>query len=307
MGVVVSEMFERELESDFRAFVAGLSDKEKPNGEPKGYTLTLRSRSDFCDLLNGYSVRGLMLTPVLLDMTSITEKRDYFTPAKMQASFEEFSKKCQAEDVAESYREFGRRFGSLSIPQAWRVFAWAAAFREAIEHAMIFLCSNGHEDNWEVARFEVDAVSLHGAGLEETIFSTIVFMWLSGWTMDRRMRVLDEIHTSDNPFVVRYMNRKGLDLVKLLGRNIHFVDSRCSWGIQIADIAANIVLRAAHDLDYAKGDLYVYASLMRSSPYGTKRGPGLINPTSDKEPDRKLRKKFGPMFDILKHRAPLRW
>lgn len=300
VGVAVSELIEDELREGFKEFVAGLSEDEKSGEEPKGSLLKLRSRSDFCDLLAG--IDGVQLTPVTLDMNILGEHATSM-PTELGEHIVDQAELCVYESMRNYLHGLSKRIAGLSPAQMWRLFAWANAFREALHHAVLFLSDQGHEDSWHDARFEVDAVEQKTDAIENSVFKDIILGWLESWSRRNPMEYIEEIHTAEHPFVKNFDSGKDIDLSKLIGGNIHFVDSAKSWGVQIADIAANIVFGAVHDLQNEKGELFVFSSLMRSCPYGATRGAGLLCPFE--EPNIEYRKKYSGLVKSLRRRTPM--
>ena len=300
VGVAVSELIEDELRQGFQEFVAGLSDDEKNEGEPKGRLLKLRSRSDFCDLLAG--IDGVQLTPVTLDMNVLGE-----SPRLMAKELGEHiagrAGLCVHESMRNALQILSKKVTELSYAQMWRLYAWANAFREALSHAVVFLSNRGHAESWNKARFEVDMVQPDKEGMENSVFRDIILGWLESWSRWKPLVCIEEIHTAEHPFVKNFDSGKGIDISKLIGGNIHFVDSGESWGVQIADIAANIVFRALHDLQNKNGGLFVFSSLMRSSPYDATRGAGFLGPFG--EPAIDYSKKYCGLVESLRRRGPM--
>jgi hypothetical protein len=109
----------------------------------------------------------------------------------------------------------------------------------------------------------------------------MVLSWLTGWSQRHPIPLVKGIHTKDHPFVKNYDTSDGIDIGKLVQGRIRWVDSRESWGIQMADIGATIVSQAAYALDDRSGDISLCGALMRSSPYGPTRGPRLFTPLGD--------------------------
>src|SRR5437879_2053959 len=153
VGVAVSELIEVRLEAEFRAFVARLSPRERPNGEPKGRCLTPEHRREFCNLLPKYD--GVSVTPVTLDLSALSGQGFSRLPERMGELLEERSALMLHERAREELRLIGRQFKNLSVPQALRLFALANCFREALHHSIIFLANRGHEASWNAVRYEI--------------------------------------------------------------------------------------------------------------------------------------------------------
>jgi hypothetical protein len=171
-----------------------------------------------------------------------------------------------------------RQYANLSVAQSLRIYSLASCIREALEHSIIFLSSQKYEDSWNTLRFEIDRVQVKPNNREEKVFSLMVLGWLMGWSRTHPLITVKEIHTDNHPFVINYVTRNGADLGKMLYNNLHWVNSRESWGVQLADISATIVYQAASALNDEDGLVSLYRLLMRKSPYGSRRGPGLFSP-----------------------------
>jgi hypothetical protein len=61
----------------------------------------------------------------------------------------------------ESWRLLARQYRNLSLNQALRIYSLANCIRVALDHAILFLSSRGHEKAWEAVRFEIDRVQVH--------------------------------------------------------------------------------------------------------------------------------------------------
>ena len=182
----------------------------------------------------------------------------------------------------ESMLLIARQYRNLSINQALRIYSLANCIRVALEHAIIFLGSRGHEKAWEDVRFEIDRVQVRPNSREEKVFSRMVLAWLAGWSRSKPFTLVRGIHTPDHSFVRKYkLPAGGIDVGKLVSDRVCWVNSSESWGVQMADIGATIVYQAAHATNDRDGLISLYASLMRKSPYGPRRGPGLFTPLSE--------------------------
>jgi Protein of unknown function (DUF3800) len=276
MGVVVSDLIHNELRQQFHRFVAGLDASECLKGEPKGARLSYAHRRAFCEMLTGYD--GIFLTPVTLDLSSLSGSGEKQMTEGMYQSLCTSAEAMLYPEGRESMLLIARQYRNLSINQVLRIYSLANCIREALEHAIIFLANRGHEKAWEDVRFEIDRVQVRPNSREEKVFSRMVLAWLAGWSRSKPFTLVREIHTPDHPFVRKYDLSDSIDASKLVRDRIYWVDSSESWGVQMADIGATIVYQAAHATDDRDGLISLYASLMRKSPYGAKRGPGLFSP-----------------------------
>jgi hypothetical protein len=279
MGVAVSDLIHDELREQFHRFVASLDTSECLNGEPKGSRLSYAHLMDFCEMLSQYD--GVSLTPVTLDLSSLSRRGERQMTEGMYQALSASAEAMLYPEGRDSMLLIARQYRNLSINQALRIYSLANCIREALDHAIIFLGSRGHERAWEDVRFEIDRVQVRPNSREEKVFSLMVLAWLTGWSRSRPFTLVREIHTPDHPFVRKYDLPEGIDIGKLVRGHIHWVDSSESWGVQMADIGATIVYQAAHATDDRNGLISLYASLMRKSPYGPRRGPGLFTPLSE--------------------------
>ena len=99
-----------------------------------------------------------------------------------------------------------------------------------------------------------------------------------------------------------YEAPSGIDIGRLVRGRVRWVNSRDSWVVQLADIAAFIVYRATMDLDDSRGSVSTFGSLMKSSPYGPIRGPGLFSPLDPDAPDADS-EKYSLLFEVMERNA----
>lgn len=95
------------------------------------------------------------------------------------------------------------------------------------------------------------------------------------------------------------MNEDALVLADLIRPNLYWPSSSDSEGLQLADMAATIVHRAAMNPSDGAA-VALFHKLMRSSPYGSGRGSGLISPLrqgSDADVSA-----YQPLFEPLEER-----
>ncbi len=279
-GVAVPETSADALMSDFTGFVDGLSRAEKKNGEPRGYLLTDLSRERFCDMLSGHT--DVLVTPTTLDLTWHAAEQDGPITEHMKAILYEKAELCVHDTMREQMKELGRQWGNLSKNQALRLVALTRCFHQAITHSIVYHCQPSLHRCWEALQFTVDATHKSPLSREARVFEIMVLMWLCAWSKEDPMVTIEEIHTSDHPFVRHYCTTPGggIDLGKMLKGNIMSRNSAEIWGLQVADICANIIYQAVHDLNDYRGRLPVFGRLMKNCPYGPRLGsPDLITVT----------------------------
>jgi len=132
------------------------------------------------------------------------------------------------------------------------------------------------------------------------VFSLMVLSWLTAWSFRHPIILVTELHTPEHPFVQNFDTEAGVAFGRLVRDRIHWLSSKESWGLQVADIAANVVGRAIEELNDTNGTVTLYGSLMRSSYYGPLRGPGLVSPLA--EPDNATAMKYRLLVDEMQRR-----
>ena len=276
VGIAVSDAIYDDLNAGFQQFVAKLPISACAKGEPKGRLLSYEHKEAFCELLFKY--QGISITPVTLDLSSMSGSRIDRMPERMSCILAEWADKMLYNEASEQMVLLARQYANLSVNQSLRIYSLASCIREALEHSILFLSSARHERAWNSLRFEIDRVQVRPNSREEKVFSLMVLGWLMGWTRTKPLLIVEEIHTDDHPFVKNYVTHDGADLGKMLYNNLYWVNSRDSWGGQLADISATIVYQAASALNDEDGLVSLYRLLMRKSRYGSRRGPGLFSP-----------------------------
>jgi hypothetical protein len=279
MGVVISDAVQQILFAKFEDFVSRLTSGECHNGEPKGSLLSSTHREQFCELL--VNSGGVVITPVTLDLSSLDAEYERSVSERLSAILAQRAQEMLYLTARDQLLLIARQFRNLSSSQALRIYSWANCFREAIQHAFLFLAGGQHERSWERVVFEIDRVQVRAASREEKVFSLMLLAWLTGWSRRFPFALIREVHTPAHPIVQTYDTPDGIDLGKLIRGNVRWKTSSESLGLQIADIACNIVFQAAQDLDDRRGAVRRYGLLMRASPYGPSRGPGLFSPRRD--------------------------
>lgn len=276
MGVAISDVIHDELRTAYEQFKQKLRSSEFVDGEPKGRRLKVEHQLEFCELLARFD--GVSLTPVTLDLSHLASVRTQVFPNRMHDLLCKQAELMAYDTAKGQLRHLARQFRNLHYSQMLRLHALANCISEALQHALIFLSHGDHRDSWNKVSIEIDRVQARAYSREERIFSTILYAWMAGWSKSKPFSLVEGIHTPDHPFVKNFNTDQGIEISKMLRGNIKWVDSRFSWAVQIADISAAIVYKAVADLDDRFGAATRYASLMRSSHYGHRRGPGLFTP-----------------------------
>ncbi len=279
MGVSVSDIAMKELENRYNLWKATLSSTECKNGEPKGSMITGIHKKEFCKIL--MSIKGVLVTPVTLDLSSLSGQKEVRLNELMHDLFIDTSRKMHYETGRSQMNLYAKHFKNLSSNQSLKVYAIVNCVREALDHAIIFSSSGRHKKSWNHVKVEIDRINKRSNNREEKVFSLMVLSWLAGWSVSKPFILIREIHTKDHPFIKNFDTENGVDIGKMLRGNIYWSNSSESWGLQIADIASNIVYQAGIDLTDKRGALSLFSLLMRASPYGPRRGPGLFTPCRD--------------------------
>lgn len=278
MGITISEIAEERLYKKFREFVSELSYNEFERGEPKGYLLTNENKIKFCELL--FKSEGIQLTPVTLDLAPLSGSGYINLNDHMAESLRLQARRMKYKTMRDELLLLSRQVGNLSTVQALRIYSLSNCFREALHHAIIFLSEGKYEECWNNLKYVIDRYQVCENSREERIFSKLILAWLSGWSKEHPFLRIEEIHTQDHIIMKKYHLGYAFDIGALLIDKIYWKESSDFIGLQIADIASNIVYRASTELNDKNDSISIFASLMRSSHYGYKRGPGLFTPIS---------------------------
>lgn len=303
LSIVVSDLIHEKLRAEFERFCSKLNTSEYEDGEPKGAKLTKEHRAEFCELLSG--LRGLLIIPTTIDLSLIAFLQQEHKPIqeKMYKHLNELTHKMLHESMREDLRLLAKQFNNLSLQQCLKIFSLANCLYESLWSAIIYLSSEGHEASWETISYEIDRTNVRRNSREEIVFTQLIGGWISAWSKSRPFTLIKEIHTPDHPFVRNFDTSDGtLDGNKLIEGKIIWSDSRQSWGVRLADFASNVVYNAVNDLDDRNGNATLFASLMRSSPYGFKKGPGLFSPYKEIPNDisRLFRAKYRLLSESMK-------
>ena len=279
LSIAVSDLIRKELRAEFERFCSKLNASEHENGEPKGAKLSKENRAEFCELLSRFK-GGLLVIPTTVDLSLIAflQKEQKPIQERMYQHLNDLTKIMLHESMREDLRLLAKQFSNLSQQQCLKVFSLVNCIYESLHNAIIFLSTHGHEASWETISYEIDRTNVRPNSREKIVFSKMIGGWISAWSKSKPFTLIKEIHTPNHPFVRNFDTLQGIDGNKLIEGKIIWSDSRKSWGVRLADFASNIVYNAVNDLDDRNGNATLFASLMRSSPYSFKKGPGLISP-----------------------------
>lgn len=276
-GLAVADHAWEDLASRFRMFSAGLAPRERDKGEPKGRLLTAEHQAEFAELLA--ASEGVCLAPVTLDLSSLSGAETAFQEVHLRVS--RLAERMIYPSAQAQMGLLAKQVRNLSQEQVLRLYTWSYCIHQLLEHAILFLSHGRTAASWNAVAWEIDRVQIRRGSREEQVASVMLYAWLVAWSQARPFGLAEWIHTADHPFVKNFDTPDGINLGKLVRDAMHWGTSRDSPGLQMADIAASIVHRAADQLDDREGAVSRYGTLMRSSPYGHVRGPGLFSPIAD--------------------------
>jgi hypothetical protein len=86
---------------------------------------------------------------------------------------------------------------------------------------------------------------------------------MPAWCLHQPVDIANGVHEAGHPVIKNFGTTGHFDGKKTFSDNLDFIDSRMSWGIQMADIVGNTVLRALRDPTNARDSHDV---LLRMAP-----------------------------------------
>ncbi len=273
VGVVVPEVSEAALFGEFAKFTASLDPTERKDGEPTGSRLSRERRRRFCDLLAG--VEGAFIIPTTADLSDLAGHGEGF-PARLSKSLRDFVPKCVYQTMRDEVTLLSDQVHNLSPTLLLKLLLYAECIQECIHHAVVYCAEPPYRECWSRVDIVIDQVHKSPDSREKQVFDFMLLSWLTAWSKRRPLMLIDEIHTADHPFVKNFDTGTGIDMRKLIGNGMRWADSGMEPGIQVADIAANIVFGAVHDLKNHDNRLPDFLSLLRRCPLETRDGPGLV-------------------------------
>lgn len=259
----------------YRAFVHDLPESAFERGEPKGRRLSTDRLEDFTDVL--YALEGVQVVPVTMDLGHLHGISEQELLEPFYEKLDLTAAKMVYPTAQQQIRTLSRQVRNLSVEQVLRIETWSRCLYEAIYHAILFLSHGPYRDAWETVRIEIDPVHRRPGNREQRVIMMMLFAWMMAWARQRPFATIEGIHTPDLPVVRNFMDEDGVVLSDLIRPNLYWPSSSDSEGLQLADMAATIVHRAAMNPSDGAA-VALFQKLMRSSPYGSARGPGLISP-----------------------------
>jgi hypothetical protein len=295
-ALVVPDSVQARLVAALATFRQDLPLDAFSNGEPKGHLLSAERLAAFADLLG--TLDRVHVVPVTLDLSYFTPQLGEEVRASISQRLHEYADEPGYEAVAAELHLLGRQVENASVPQVLRLMSYANCIREALQQAILFLSAGPFEASWERLRIVIDRVQVRPGSREERLFEFFLPAWLDGWSRRKPFAMIREIHTPDHLIEKRYGSAEGLDVGKMLRGNVVWQSSAQEDGLQAVDFAAFIVGQAVRELDDANGAATRFGSLMRSSPYGPARGPGLFGPIQDVPQE--IRGKYVLLTEVMK-------
>jgi len=276
VAVVIPNDERVSLLSAFRSFRGTLRPSELLDNEPKGGQLRPRSKERFCTLLGQHP--RVQVCPCILDLAQFHgdtggKLRDALATDVSAIADRSFDKG--------DLKRVSALISQLSPVQGVRLYTWARCLAWGLQQAILTPDVGSALDEWDHREFLIDPVQTTTKSDEESIFEEMLPMWMVEWSTLHPFEFLDERDHPHSSFRHRFVQGDRIDLDEVLTGRVRFDhSSRVSEFLQIADIAANIVYRAARNLQGA--DLEIYQRLVQCCPYDASLGVGLITPHVDR-------------------------
>lgn len=275
--VVVSDLKHEYLKHKFESFCSKLPNEMLINGEPKGSKLNRHKRIEFCDMLGEFK-ENILIIPVTIDM-SLTAMLD--TECNLNQRLHdrciELCDYMKHESMKDDLRLRAKQFMNLSYQELLKIASYARCLFESIRYSILELSTNGNENSWDTVHIEIDRSNKALDSREKIIFDDMLGLWFEAWSKKKPFTFIREIHTDQHPIVKNYNSPDGIDGNKMI-KEINWMDSKHSWGLRIADIAASIIYQAVNDIDNKEDSFVPFCGLMKLSPYRAIDGPGLFSP-----------------------------
>lgn len=273
VGIIVPEVSEAALFGKYAEFVEALDSSEFKESEPKGSRLSRESRKRFCEVL--YATPGTLIIPTTADLSDLAGEGEKL-PARLSRSLSDFACKCVHQTMRDEIALVASQAANLSTSVLLKLLLYSECIQECIHHAVAYRSAPPYRDCWSKVDIMIDRVQKSPDSREKQVFDLMLLSWLTAWSRKRPLMLITEVHTPDHPFVLRYETGTGINMRRLIGDGFRWVDSKAEPGIQLADIAANIVFGAVHDLTNREGRHSEFLSLMRCCPLAARDGPGLV-------------------------------
>jgi hypothetical protein len=281
MGVTISEHVYSQVETEFNEF---RREKVHPCREAKGQKLNDGARLRFAQRLG--SIYGLFFTPVVLDFNLALRHTSELRGIK-ESTLDFLESEAKRDVEHESYfLKLKYVVNRLSQEQLLRLYGWASAVSESFPYAVVFGAHGSFKNDWESIAFFFDRVpqSARSNYMEKRSLIGLLRVWIDLWSEARPIPLDQAVFTTGHP-LMKWHTGKGLNIGQLFTENVHILESRNCTGIQIADVAANIVSRAARIA--SECSVEAFRELMRGTPRG-----GVVFPTLMPNPPQVVLKKY---------------
>lgn len=247
----------------FHAFgnlAKGLPSTEKHNGEVKGRLLSGPPRQLFADLLDAFPDVMVHTTVLDFDLSDrdVVETCRHQMKEMIQAQVGNYTFPKMREEVD----TLGRQVGNLGRGQLAHLFCLTQEIVGATNCSIVRFIAQRHAPCFRKFRYEIDAVGTR----QDIVLRKLIVLWLPAWSIRDPITLIDGVHMPGHPLIDDYSPADGvIDAKRMIGKNIHFVDSKHSVGVQMADIVANSMLQAVRDpADYAECHAVVARMLKNS-------------------------------------------
>jgi hypothetical protein len=241
-GVVIPEAIEAAVLEAFDRFLKTLPSTAFDNGEVKGRLLDDDARRRLADLIV-HLPAGILFCPIMLDLTSLIGISQASVGAAIAAKLIEIQGTCKHATQQDEIGQLAADIGRMSDPQVLRLATWAKCISRCINDSVIFHSVDVYHPSWSSLRFEIDPVQQRG-GTEKDAFEFLLPAWVTAWSHDEPLTTIEGIHTAEHPFVKNWTCPAGIDVGKIFKRNVHYIPSDKSLGIQLADVTATLVRKA---------------------------------------------------------------
>jgi len=271
VGVALPESARDDVFCRFEEFLGTLTQAERDRAEPKGARLSDDSRCRFSEFVA--DCEDLLVVVTMLDLTTLARLDAATLRESIVKKLNWWARQCRYQTLRDEVKLLAKQVGNLSVPQTLRLVATARCVMRALAHAVIRYAGDGHRPCWNTINLELDAVQTRAGSREQTVFETLLPAWITGWSIQEPITLIEELHTPDHPFVKQYETGERIDLGAMLRGNVHWRKSAGNPGIQIADMAATVVSQAVHGIatqrklrDY--GTLMTQAMVSRQNDIG---------------------------------------
>jgi hypothetical protein len=260
VGIVIPEVCEARAEQAYRDLVAKLRPAAFQNGEPKGKLLDENERRLFAEMIA--NLDGILLCPIILDITSLARRDDVDTKSDVVQRLRAWQSRCKHESMKNELEQLVKQVENLSTPQVLRLATWARCIFRCLQDSIVQHSDSKYDVCWTNMRFEFDPVHRRAGNREEQVFSVLLPAWVTGWYANEPLTTIEEVHTSDHPFIRQYrVGDEGIDIGEIVRGSVQYPSSTCSYGLQIADMATAITSHAVRGLTSAL-ELHDYGIMM---------------------------------------------